>query len=158
MINTVTAFWRDYLRPVLQRPRRVQLAALCHRGDGAGREVLLVSSRDTGRWILPKGWPMTGKSSGETVLQEAWEEAGVSDGLVAPAPLGSYRYQKRLQTGWSVPVETTVYPVLVRRLSNSFPEAHQRQRIWVTPMDAAERVDEPDLAALLRAFGSQRPE
>lgn len=152
MITTVTGFWRDYLRPVLQRPRRVQLAALCYRGDGAEREVLLISSRDTGRWILPKGWPMTGKSSGETALQEAWEEAGVAEGTVSDRPLGSYTYRKGLDAGWSVPVETTVYPVLVHRLSNSFPEAHERQRIWVPPGEAAERVNEPELAALLRAF------
>ncbi len=111
----------------------------------------MITSRGTGRWIIPKGWPMAGKSSAETVLQEAWEEAGVR-GRAEAEPVGSYSYDKGLSSGWSVSVETTVYAVEVEELSDDFPEAHQRRRKWVSPAEAAGMVKEPELQELLANF------
>ena len=74
-------------------PVHRQLAALCYRTGAAGREVLLVTS-STGRWILPKGWPITGLRPGQTCLVEAWEEAGVRKGKVARKPLGAFMGSK----------------------------------------------------------------
>ena len=66
------------------RPERHQVAALCWRmGQGGAVEILLVTSRDTGRWVIPKGWPMDGKSASAAAAREAWEEAGVK-GTVRP--------------------------------------------------------------------------
>ncbi|WP_298262141.1 NUDIX hydrolase [uncultured Litoreibacter sp.] len=135
---------------MLQRPKRLQVAALCYRECDDGREVLLVTSRDSGRWILPKGWPIRGLSSAQAAKQEAWEEAGVSKGALADTAIGSYTYDKTLRGGLPVPVETHVYPLEVTNLKKDFPEAHQRKRKWVSTADAAGLVDESELKSILR--------
>ena len=129
----------------------VQFAALCTRRKAGRIEVLLITSRDTGRWILPKGWPMAGKSGGETALTEAWEEAGVV-GHLAGAELGSYGALKELVSGKPMPSRVEVHPVRVERLAAKFPEKGQRRRKWMTAKKAAKSVAEPELAALLRAL------
>ncbi|GGL61454.1 NUDIX hydrolase [Wenxinia marina] len=144
--------WTGLLRPMLRRPPRLQVAALCHRGEGAAREMLVITSRGTRRWVLPKGWPIRGLDAAGSALQEAWEEAGVR-GRVAPAPIGSYTYRKRKSAGWALPVETLVYPVAVEAMEDSFPEAGQRTLRWVPPREAAQMVDEPSLRTLLEEFG-----
>lgn len=129
---------------------RPQVAALCFRDNGTQKEVLLITSRDTGRWIIPKGWPMAGKDDRHAAIQEAWEEAGVR-AVASEAPaVGTYTYDKRMDDGASVPVEATVYPVRVARLEERFPEAAQRERKWVTPSQAANMVQEPELQDILR--------
>lgn len=144
--------WENILGPVLRRPKRQQVAALCYRGAGDSKEVLLVTSRDTGRWIIPKGWPMRGKDGPGSAMQEAWEEAGVREGTYAGDPIGTYTYDKRKDDGWSFPVETTVYPVAVERLEDKFPEVKQRKRRWFRPDEAAQLVHEPELKSILRSI------
>lgn len=131
---------------------RRQVAALCTRKSGGKREVLLITSRDTGRWVLPKGWPMPDKSAVEAALIEAWEEAGVRDARARRKPLGTYMYDKRLDDGTSVPVQVEVFLARVRKTSDNYPEAHERDRRWVRPKKAAEMVDESQLRDLLRKF------
>ena len=152
MLHQLKVAWGDYLRPMLRRPKRLQVAALCHRDHGEARRVLLVTSRDTGRWILPKGWPIPGLDAPGSALQEAWEEAGVRSGRAEDTAIGTYTYEKGLDGGWSVPVETLVFPVAVERMAEDYPEVDQRERRWVTPAEAAEMVDEPELKAILRDF------
>lgn len=136
--------------PLLRRPKRLQVAALCYRLKGGQKQVLLITSRDTGRWVLPKGWPIDGKNAAEAALQEAWEEAGVQNGKVSGQALGIYDYDKALKTGLPVRVETKVFPVQVDRLADKYPECHERQRKWVTPGAAANMVNEPQLQDILR--------
>jgi 8-oxo-dGTP pyrophosphatase MutT (NUDIX family) len=136
---------------MLQRPKKLQVAALCHRGEGEAREYLLVTSRDTGRWIIPKGWPIRGLKSNEAALQEAWEEAGVRNSRATAEPVGTYTYNKRQSTGLEIPVETLVYAVEVEDLSEKFPEAHQRTRKWVKADEAAEMVNEAELKSIFRS-------
>ncbi|MEO9575472.1 NUDIX hydrolase [Tateyamaria sp.] len=147
MHSTLGAF----ISPMLRRPKRLQMAALCHRGQGDDKEYLLVTSRDTGRWIIPKGWPVRGLKSNETALQEAWEEAGVKNSSASAQPIGRYNYQKHLGGGYAVPVETLVYSVAVNELSDDFPEAHERTRKWVSATLAAAMVQEPELKAIFCA-------
>lgn len=142
------ALWASILGPLLQRPKRLQVAALCHRGDGENREYLLVTSRDTARWIIPKGWPIRGLNSSETALREAWEEAGVRHSKVGNEPIGSYDYNKRTDSGWDIPVQTLVYSVAVRDLAGEFPEAHERKRKWVKADSAADMVNEAGLKSI----------
>lgn len=144
--------WSRIVQPFLQRPARVQMAALCYRTGKAGTQILLITSRDTGRWIIPKGWPIDGKSSSETALQEAWEEAGVRQGIAETDAIGSYTYEKRFDNGSSTTVETSVYPVAVKTLADSFPEAEERTRKWVSPKEASNLVAEPELKKLLANF------
>lgn len=140
-----------------KRDVRTQFAALCFRIIRGKTEVLLVTSRRTARWILPKGWPMDGKTPAETVAIEAWEEAGVT-GKVNPRCLGLFSYLKELDPEDDtfeesmLPCVVMVYALRVRAMSDDFPEAGQRKRKWLRLKKAAEMVDEPELAHLLRHF------
>ncbi len=150
MLAFLQTAWRAFLSPMLQRPKRLQMAALCHRGEGASKEFLLVTSRDTARWIIPKGWPIRGLKSNETALQEAWEEAGVRNSVATKEPIGSYTYQKRKAGGLEVPVETLVYSVAVNETCKEFPESHERELKWVDAETAAELVNETELKSIFR--------
>jgi 8-oxo-dGTP pyrophosphatase MutT (NUDIX family) len=141
--------WAEVVQPMISRPRRIQVAALCVKGPGDKQAVLLITSRDTGRWILPKGWPIDGLSAPDAALQEAWEEAGVKKARIEREMLGSYDYDKILDGGVPVPVEVQVYRVTVEQLVDNYPEAEERTRRWVSPAEAAELVDEDSLKALL---------
>ncbi len=150
--------WSDYIAPMLRRPARYQLAALCYRRKGNGIEVLLVTSRETRRWIIPKGWPKSGYDSGGVALEEAWEEAGIKPRGRKPRRVGRYSYRKVLEGGVPVPTEVDVYAIEVEKLYDTYPEAGQRERRWVPPADAAEMVEEPDLQELLRKVGASLSE
>ncbi len=110
-------------------------------------EVLLLTSRQTRRFILPKGWPMKGLSDCETAAQEAVEEAGVV-GSSHEVAIGSFRYWKRLKRSF-VPVIVEVYPLYVERELDTWKERKSRRRAWVKPIQAALLVDEPELVSLL---------
>ncbi|MCG6111155.1 MAG: NUDIX hydrolase [Paracoccus sp.] len=139
--------WRRALDMLLgRRPVMMQVGAVCH--DAATGQVLLITSRDTGRWVIPKGWPMEGRTLYGAAAQEAWEEAGVR-GRIHPAELGRFLYEKRQDQGYAVPVEMRVFLLSVDRLDDDFPESRQRQRRWFTPADAARRVVEPGLKRIL---------
>ena len=139
--------------PLKSAPRkgkgRRQVAALPMRRDERGRlRVLLVTSRDTGRWVVPKGWPMRGRDPWEAAAVEALEEAG-AEGAVAPAAIGAYAYGKRLPAGRTLACVVTVYPMRVKRLRKRWKEARERKRRWFGPAAAAKRVDEPELRDIL---------
>ena len=144
--------FRNFLGRMLgRRPPALQVGALCLQAETGS--VLLVTSRGTGRWIIPKGWPMDGRSVGGAALREAWEEAGVR-GEVEETAFGRYSYDKKLTKGLSAPVEVQVHLVRVEGLDKNFPERKQRQRRWFTPAEAAGLVDEAGLARLLRRLPS----
>ncbi len=149
MTKWIRNIWEEVARPLIQRPSQVQVAALCTRKAGPERDVLLITSRGTGRWIIPKGWPIDGLNGPETALREAWEEAGVRATEVQKDPVGHYSYDKRLNDGTAQPVITSVYRIEVTDLADEYPEADQRKRCWVSPKVAAGRVQEPELRDLL---------
>jgi 8-oxo-dGTP pyrophosphatase MutT (NUDIX family) len=127
----------------------MQYGVLAWREGLAGTEVLLMTSRETGRWVVPKGWPMPQKKPYEAAEREAFEEAGVK-GTVGETPIGSYSYRKRLRTGQYVPCEVQLFPMRVEKESRKWPEFRQRTRAWFSAERAAQLVDEPDLASLIR--------
>ncbi|WP_343069769.1 NUDIX hydrolase [Paracoccus amoyensis] len=129
-----------------RRPVSMQVAALCLDGDTG--KVLLITSRGTGRWVIPKGWPMAGRTLARAAEQEAWEEAGVR-GQINHAELGRYSYDKDQDSGFSVPVEVRVFVLNVSSLAETFPEDDQRNRQWFSPVEAAQRVREPGLKQIL---------
>ena len=135
--------------PRSDRHRAEQVAAICTRKKDGKRQVLLITSRETRRWVIPKGWPMTGLSDGEAAMQEAWEEAGVANADLVKKPIGKFGYRKTLEKGHHVPVKVTVYRVKVRETVKKFPEHHQRKRKWVSPKRAASLVREPGLKKML---------
>lgn len=130
---------------------RTQFAALCYRIVEDKPQVLMISSRRTGRWIIPKGWPIDGKTPIETALTEAWEEAGVK-GRVTGDCLGLFSYQKSVDPGDDLPCVAMVYPVKVKSLDDDYPENKQRKRKWMSAKKAANQVAEPELAHILRNF------
>lgn len=136
------------IEPAFRRPEYVQAAALCLREGKSGPEVLLVSSLDTGRWILPKGWPMKNRTLAGAALQEAWEEAGVI-GKAQETSVGFYLYEKRRRGGLSLSCRVEVFRVDVADLARDFPEKGKRRRKWMSPEQAAAAVDEPELKELL---------
>lgn len=111
---------------------------------------MLITSRDTGRWVVPKGNPIRGLAPHEAAAEEAWEEAGLR-GFACAAPLGEFGYGKRRRRGeiWTT---IALYPFAVIEQSAEWPEQHQRQTRWFTLAEAAAAVDEPDLAALIAGF------
>jgi 8-oxo-dGTP pyrophosphatase MutT (NUDIX family) len=148
----MTSSIREKLGRLLGRkPPDMQVAALCV--DSHDGKVLLVTSRGTGRWIVPKGWPMPGRSLAEAATQEAWEEAGVR-GRVAEMPMASYRYDKQQDHGFAVPIEVRLFRLEVDELADDYPEAHERKRRWYSPKRAADLVTESGLKQVLRAMPS----
>lgn len=143
---------RQATRIIDRAPPLTQLAALCWRQSAdAGRQVLLVTS-STGRWILPKGWPITGKPAVHTALVEAWEEAGVKKARAVRQPVGSYMATKITADGDELPCLHKVYAVEVRKTVDDFPESARRERRWVSPSEAADLVQEEGLKEILRRF------
>jgi 8-oxo-dGTP pyrophosphatase MutT (NUDIX family) len=134
-----------------QRAERLQVAALPWRRGGDGVEILLVTSRETRRWVTPKGGRMSGKTDAEAAAQEALEEAGV-EGVVGDRPLGRFRYLKVLKrraARWCV---VDLYGLEVTILHAEWQERDERERVWMSRNEAVQRVDEPDLKALIAAF------
>lgn len=149
----------DALRDIVARflagfrtPTRRQSAALCwRRGDAGAVEILLVTTRRTGRWTPPKGNPMKKRSPSEVAAREAWEEAGV-EGTVDEAPLGEYRLLKNRDIGVWEPMTVEVFPLIVDATGDDYPEEGQRNRRWFSQDAAASVVRERDLARLIRDF------
>jgi 8-oxo-dGTP pyrophosphatase MutT (NUDIX family) len=132
------------------RAKGVQYAALPYRLSGRSRtEIMLVTSRETQRWIIPKGWPQRGRAPHDSAAREAFEEAGVV-GAVGRRSVGSFPYEKRLKNGVVVLCEVRVFPLKVTRQSKQWPEKEQRQFKWVSIKEAAETVQEPTLSKIIR--------
>src|SRR5690606_19960238 len=135
-------------------PRRVQVAALPWRLTEKGDfEILLVTSRGTGRWVLPKGWPEKREEPYEAAAREAAEEAGVSGGI-SRRPIGTYLYQKKLDSGMEWGCEVSVFPLEVDEVADKWPERKKRKRRWFAPRYAARLVDEPDISELIGYFAA----
>lgn len=133
----------------------VQYGALPYAVDDDGElRILLVTSRATRRWIIPKGWPMKLRRPHKAAAQEAFEEAGVV-GRPFKEPIGAYQYDKLTDDGVSIRCTVTVFPLRVRRLDKQWPEADQRERRWFAQAEAARLVDEPELRVLLRDYRPQ---
>lgn len=128
-----------------------QCGALCWRENDGRKEVLLITSREAGRWIIPKGWPMNGKTLAEAAAQEAWEEAGIR-GTAHPVSIGRYRYVKRAGSASAAEVEVTVFSLEALQEKGAFPEQGQRDKMWLPPGEAADTVDNPSLRKLIASF------
>ena len=150
MTDSILKAWTEVVQPLLRRPPECQVAALCFRTEGDETKVLLISSRDTGRWVVPKGWLMEGKTAAEAARSEAWEEAGVKQAIGDDQVIGTYSYGKRLDDGYVSPVEVQVFELDVIETTDLYPEARERKRVWVKPHEAANMVDEPGLQALFQ--------
>ena len=127
----------------------IQYAALPWRHRGAGREVLLISSRDTGRWVIPKGWPVRGLSPAQSAAREAYEEAGIG-GQLTKKPIGEFEYPKKLDSGKTQTCRVTVFALEQMIQHASWPEQGQRELQWFSLPEAVNAVQEPELKNIIR--------
>ena len=130
---------------------RTQIAALCYRRKKGKLQFLLVTTRTSRRWIVPKGWPMAGLSAQQVAATEAWEEAGVR-GIVHERPVGVFSYTKEYDNTPDLPCAAIVYGVKVEQVEKDFPEREERERRWVSRKKALAMVELPELVPLMRAF------
>lgn len=127
----------------------MQYAALPFRLKDGRFEILLIRSRETRRWVIPKGWPMRGRKPHRAAQREAYEEAGVV-GRIGKVEIGRYLYPKRLADGTSVPCEVAVFPLPVARRRRRWPERAERGKgRWMPPAKAAAAVRETGLSAII---------
>lgn len=145
--------WLHGLKGLFVRPCRLQIAALCYRPGDKEPEILLVSTRDTGRLILPKGWPERDRPAFETAVVEAYEEAGIV-GDADPRALGSFRSFKGLSDGLRIRTKVLVFKIRFRKQQHDFPETGQRKQFWLPVSEAIEAVDEPALGRFLNRHRS----
>jgi 8-oxo-dGTP pyrophosphatase MutT (NUDIX family) len=132
-------------------PCRLQVAALPWRDGENGVEIMLITSRDSGRWVLPKGWPEAREPLCEAAAREAGEEAGLR-GIVSHFEAGRYFYGKVLASGEEVPCEVLVFPLKVDRVADRWKEKRARTRKWVGSAEAVRMVNEPDLCQIIADF------
>ncbi len=140
---------------VWPEPKR-QFAALPFKKNKKGRlQILLITSRETRRWVLPKGWPMKNLNGGEAAAQEAFEEAGIKGKLTDQAA-GIYHYAKLRITKEPISCLVKVFPLEVTEVLANWPEKTERTRKWFSVSDAVHAVDEPELKALLANWSPEK--
>jgi 8-oxo-dGTP pyrophosphatase MutT (NUDIX family) len=129
---------------------RTQFAALCYRIKNEKVQFCLVTSRRSGRWIVPKGWPMNGQTPMDAAATEAFEEAGVR-GKIEPRPIGVFSYYK-VHSKNELPCIAVVYPLKVKKVLRTWPEHKERNRKWLSRKKAAALVDDAELSQIILRF------
>jgi len=138
--------------PKSDRSIDIQFGALPYRVGQKGLEILLITSRGTGRWVIPKGWPMVGKKAHKVAEIEARQEAGVK-GLIGKQSIGSYFQMKEFSGGEERLCTIEVYPLKVVEETTDWREKDERQRTWFLLREAAELVSEGALAQIIEEWG-----
>ena len=133
----------------MKKTRLKQVAALPYRKRGKGVDVLLITSRETKRWVIPKGWPMKGKKDWDAAATEAFEEAGI-EGTIGRKSIGTYHYVKRKLSG-DLDCKVIVYPLEVKTELKIWPEKAERKRRWFSAEAAAAVVTDDGLDAIIIA-------
>jgi 8-oxo-dGTP pyrophosphatase MutT (NUDIX family) len=128
-----------------------QFAALPFRVTPDGLRILLLTSRETRRWIVPKGWPIHGLKPRDVAAREAFEEGGLIGRIVGKRAIGSYHYSKRLPYHHEKLCCVRVFLLRVDQQVDVWPEKEQREWRWVDPIKAAQMVDEGGLAEIIRS-------
>lgn len=145
---------RDFKGAVIR-----QIAALPYRTEGdsidAPIRILLITSRNSKRWVIPKGNTTAGMELHQAAARKAEEEAGVL-GAVCPIALGTYRYRTQRRSGASLMADVEVFPLAVSRELDEWEEKEVRHREWFSLTEAAKLVDESDLRDLMRSFGASQ--
>jgi len=124
----------------------VQVAAIPLRWIEGAPQVLLVTTRGRGQWIVPKGWPLGDYPDCESARREAFEEAGVT-GRIETYSLGSFEYWKGEGKKRAF-FEAHAFALHVDEVLTDWPERKARTRCWFTVQNAANLV-RPDLSALI---------
>ena len=135
---------------------RVQYGALPYRFTPmAALEILVVTTRQSRRWIVPKGWPIKRLTPSKSAAREAFEEAGVR-GKIGARAIGNFTYKKSTgQTADDPNYEVKIFPLLVKRQSATWPEHEQRVVQWVDPEKAISLIRDPELKAIVAKFAKR---
>jgi 8-oxo-dGTP pyrophosphatase MutT (NUDIX family) len=137
-----------------KRKTALQFAALPYKVQDGVLSVMLITSRETRRWVIPKGWPEKDMLPHEVAAHEAFEEAGLK-GRVETVPFATFEYLKRLANQKRKRCTVLVFPMLVEEELDSWPEMHQRKRQWMTPAEASEHVAETGLIEMLQRLAGE---
>lgn len=129
----------------------VQYGALPWRRTPDGLQILLITTRNTHRWIVPKGWPQTGRSAQECAAQEAYEEAGVS-GAVSSQPIGVFNYKKQMKSGQMITCRIRIYGMEVSDIAGDWPEKSARETKWCRLSEALTLVEDLGLRRIIAKF------
>ncbi len=138
------------LKTGAKRDVRAQVAALCYRIKNDELQVCLITARETGRWIIPRGWPMHKQTPAQSAAIEAIEEAGV-EGRVHPMSIGAYSYEKPID-GVKTPIMVSVFAIELTKKHKSWPERADRKRKWMTTKKAAKKLSDPGLQQIVANF------
>lgn len=149
-----TRKWKRRIRQAEKGRELEQAAALPYRFENGRLKIMLVTTRTTRRFTLPKGWPMKKRSLSDAARIEAREEAGV-EGEIGRTTLGHYFYWKRLKAVF-IPVRVRVYPLHVQRENARWPERKERRRHWLSPDEARLLVQEPQLVSLIDSLDKNK--
>jgi 8-oxo-dGTP pyrophosphatase MutT (NUDIX family) len=133
-----------------------QAGVIAYRAHAGEIEVLLITSRDTGRWLIPKGNIASGSTPAKAAEKEAYEEAGIKGTITGTAPLGFYTYFKKLDLQRSIAATVEVYLLRVTERLKKWPEKGERKLTWVSPEEAIKLIDEPGVIPLLRRLAEFR--
>lgn len=120
-------------------------------GEDGEPRFLLITSRATRRWVIPRGNPNPGLSPWQSAAHEAYEEAGLT-GVVSSQEIGTYPYEKRRRDGSSEPARVRVFPMRITIQSDRWPERHERETRWFSREEATEAVEEEGLKQIIRGF------
>lgn len=132
---------------------RRQAGAITYRVADGHAQILLVTSLDTRRWIIPKGNIEKGSTPAQAAACEVAEEAGIEGEIIGTTPLGLYNYLKRLKSGEGQPTTVEVYLLRTIRQLFDWPEKGRRDLLWLPVMEAIERIQEPGVVPLLDRVG-----
>ena len=133
------------------RTTDIQYGALPYRITSLGAAIMLITSRNTKRWVIPKGWPMVGKKPHKVAEIEAFQEAGVM-GVIKKKPVGVYPYSKIMPDGKSRLCFVTVFPLRVTLERVTWHETTERHRQWFPQDEAADLVDEASLSLIIERW------
>ncbi len=133
-----------------KRDVRTQFGALCYRIRDGKVQILLITSRGQGNWIIPKGWPMAEETPASAAATEALQEAGAI-GVLSDQVVGFYSYTKSHE-GDNLPCVVAVFPLQVNKMLKDFPEKGERKRRWYDQKKAADMVSEPELRRIIKDF------
>ena len=140
-----------------EQARHLQYAALPYRRCPDGSvEIMLITSRDTGRWLIPKGWAKPGLGPAKAAALEAREEGGLV-GQTDDHSIGSYHYDKRLPDGSIAHCVVEVFAFEVERQMKSWPEQHERSTRWFFLQEAAQAMQESELRSIIRGLDNNVP-
>lgn len=127
-----------------------QAGVITYRIENGRVEVLLITSRETKRWIIPKGNISRSKTAAEAAAQEAYEEAGIRGRFDSEMPLGFYMYFKVRDDKTTTPTSVEVYLLRAESQAKKWPEKGERKLAWLPVAEAIEKIEEPGVVPLLK--------